>query len=198
MVATRWPSVEGEWELETEWEDEHEYEDEAEWEDELEGEWEDEAEAFVNPLRRIYPDAERALMEHLGQAAAEAESEDEAEAFIGALLPIAAKLVPKIAPAVMKAAPQLIRGMTQLTSGLRSAPQTRGLVKTLPTIMARTVQSLDGQARNGRPLTGQRALQTFARQTQRVLSQPSQRAKVVRRSNQLDRQYHGGRRCVCR
>lgn len=188
MVSTKWPSVEGEWELESEWEDEYEYEDE----------FESELEAFVNPIRRVYPDAERALMEHLGRAASEAESEDEAEAFIGALLPLAAKLVPKIAPMVMKAAPKLIKGMTQLTSGLRSAPQTRGLVKTLPTIMARTVQSLDGQARNGRPITGQRALQTFARQSQRVLTQPQQRAKAMRQSKTLDRTYHRGGRCVCR
>src|SRR2546429_206743 len=51
----------------------------------LEGEFEDELEfeGFVNPLRRVYPDA---LMEHMGHAAAEAESEAEAEAFIGALI----------------------------------------------------------------------------------------------------------------
>ena len=48
---------------------------EYEFESEMEGEFEE----FVNPLRRVYPDA---LMEHLGHAAAEAETEEEAEAFI--------------------------------------------------------------------------------------------------------------------
>src|SRR5690349_4074394 len=73
---------------------------EAEWE--LEGE--SEAELLVNPIRRVYPDA---MMEHFGHAAAEARSEAEAEAFIGALIPLAARLLPRVAPVIMRSAPGL-------------------------------------------------------------------------------------------
>jgi hypothetical protein len=74
---------------------------------EFEEEYEWEVEGELNPIRRVYPDA---LMEHLGHRAAEAESEAEAEAFIGALIPLAARILPRVAPAIMRAAPGLIRG----------------------------------------------------------------------------------------
>jgi hypothetical protein len=77
---------------------ESECEAEAEYEDE--GEAAGEFEAGLNPIRRVYPDA---LMEHLGHAATETEDEAKDEAFIGALLPLAAKVLPKVGRAVMKA-----------------------------------------------------------------------------------------------
>jgi hypothetical protein len=206
MATNRWPTIEGEYEeeLESELEGELEYEAElegeleseleTELEGELEGEWELEGQAFVNPLRRVYPDAERALMEHLGRAAMEAESEEEAEAFIGALVPLAAQLVPRVAPAIMRAAPQLIRGVGQVVSQLRQQPQTRRLVQAVPSIVARTAQSLGAQAQAGRPLTVGRAVKTLARQSQRVLQSPAQRRQALRRSRSLDRHYH---RVVC-
>ena len=78
---------------------EFEFEVEAETEDEAEEEYEDEA--FVNPVRRIYPDAE--LMAHISTRAAQTSSEAEAEAFLGALVPIASK--PSHGP------PAFLRGM---------------------------------------------------------------------------------------
>ena len=78
---------------EGEYEVEFEFEVEAETEEEAEEEYEDEA--FVNPVRRIYPDAE--LMAHLSTKAAQTSSEAEAEAFLGALVPIASKLIPRAA-----------------------------------------------------------------------------------------------------
>ena len=85
-------------EFEEEFELEGEYE--LEGESEFEGELELEGEYEINPQRRVYNEA---LMEHLGHAAAEAETEEEAEAFIGALVPVAARLVGRAAPAVMRA-----------------------------------------------------------------------------------------------
>lgn len=76
-----------------EYEAEFEFEAEAETEQESEEEYEDEA--FVNPVRRIYPDAE--LMAHLSTRAAQTSSEADAEAFLGALVPIASKLIPRAA-----------------------------------------------------------------------------------------------------
>src|SRR6266700_78430 len=84
-------------EEETEAEFDFEVEAESEYEGEAEGEYEEEAEeegeAFVNPVRRIYRDAE--LMAHLSTRAAQTESEAEAEAFVAALVPIAGRLIPR-------------------------------------------------------------------------------------------------------
>lgn len=152
---------------------------------EFEGEWEFEGE--VNPLRRVYPDA---LMEHLGHAATVTESEEEAEAFVGALVPLAARLIPRIAPAVMRAAPQLIRGVANVTRVLRSSPATRQLVRTVPNIVRRTAASLAQQSSQGRPVTPAGAVRTLARQTARVISNPQRCAQAVQRSRALDRQHH--------
>jgi len=165
QVAGWLPQREGEWELE----------------EEVEGEEE------VNPIRRIYPDA---LMEHLGHAAAEAESEAEAEAFLGALVPLAARLVPRAASAVMRVAPNLIRGVAGAARTLRANPATRPLVRALPTVVRRTTATLARQAQQGRRVTPQGAVRTLARQTSRVIGSPRQCAQAYRRSRALDRTYH--------
>lgn len=64
-----------------------------------EAEWEFEGEAVLNPLRRVYPDA---MMEHFGHAAAEAESEEEAEALVGALVPLARRVVTRAVPRLVR------------------------------------------------------------------------------------------------
>lgn len=156
-------------------------ETEMEMEMELEGDWE------VNPIRRIYPEA---LMEHLGHAAAAAESEAEAEAFLGALVPLAARLLPRAASTVMRVAPNLIRGIAGAARTLRRNPATRPLVRALPAVVRRTTATLARQASRGRPVTPQSAVRTLARQTAQVLGSPRQCAQVYRRSRALDRRYH--------
>jgi hypothetical protein len=146
-------------------------------------------EAEMNPLQRIYPDA-MMEMEHLAHAAMEAESEAEAEAFIGALIPLAARLLPRVAPAVMRAAPQLIRGVSGAARVLRATPATRPLVRTLPSVVRHTVTSLARQATQGRPITPRATATTLARQTARVLGHPRYCAYTLRRSRALDRRYH--------
>jgi hypothetical protein len=153
---------------------------------EFEGEWEEEYE--VNPQQRAYSPA--ALMEHLGHAAAQAESEAEAEAFIGALVPLAAQILPRVAPTIMRAAPQLVRGLANVARTLRRSPQTRPLVRTLPTVMRRTAATLARQQARGRPVTPPRAVQALARQTAQVISNPHQCVQAYQRSRQLDRQFH--------
>ena len=161
---------------------------------ELETEWEGEWEAA--PPTPVSPLATRALMEHLGHAATQAESEEEAEAFIGALIPLAAQILPRVAPAVMRAAPQLLRGAANMVRTLRSNPATRQLVRTVPSIVGRTVQSLGSQIAQGRPITAQGAVRTLSRQTQRVLGSPQQAVQAYRRSRALDRRYHGQARAA--
>ena len=165
---------------------EYEYEYEGEFEGEYEGEFEWEFEEELNPIRRVYPDA---LMEHLGHAATEAESEAEAEAFIGAMIPMAARLIPRVAPTIMQSAPQLIRGLAGVTRMLRRRPATRQLVRTLPQVVRRTAASLARQTAQGRPVTPQAAVRTLAQQTARVIGNPQQAVQAYRRSRALDQRH---------
>jgi hypothetical protein len=183
--------VEGELEeeAEVEFDFEAEAEAEAETEDEweLEEEYEDEGEAFVNPIRRIYRDAE--LMAHLSARAAESESEDEAEAFVGAMVPIAARLIPRAGRLLTRNAPALIRGVSRLTRQLRRNPATRRFIRALPVILQRTAQSLADQAARGRPITADTVIRTLTRVAARVLGRPANRRRAVRAAGVFDRRY---------
>jgi hypothetical protein len=150
----------------------------------IDGEFEDELEAAG-----LHPEM---LMEHFGHAAAMAENEAEAEAFILPLLPLAAKfLLPRVGSMVMRrVAPQLTRGAIRVARTLRRNPQTRPLVRLLPTIVRRTVRDIAGQVERGRPVTTQGAVRYLARETRRVLDDPQARRHAYRRSRRLDRRYH--------
>ncbi len=169
-----------------EYEVEFEFEVEAETEEEAEEEYEDEA--FVNPVRRIYPDAE--LMAHLSTRAAQTSSEAEAEAFLGALVPIASKLIPRAAGVLARNAPALIRGTSALGRRLRRSPATRKYVTAMPVILQRTAQSLADQAASGRPVTPDAAVSTLARIAGRMLRTPPERDRAVRAVSTFDRRYH--------
>ena len=224
------PELEDEFEAELEDETEDELEDEMEMEDELEGEgWlgtlgniagsllgesedeyegelesEDEYEDEISPIRKIYPDA---MMEHLGELAAEAESEDEAaEHFLpligmaaSKLLPVVAKAVapmakkalPKIAKALTRSTPGLTRGIGKVAKALHRNPQTRHLLRTVPGIARRTVGHIAHKVARGGHITPRTAVHTLARQTRRVLGTPQHRVQALRRHNHLERKFHG-------
>jgi hypothetical protein len=204
-------------------EDEGELEEEGEWEDEagLEGEgWlgaigniassllgeeegESEEEFELSPIRKVYPDA---MMEHLGELAAEAETEDEAaEHFLPligmaaskllpvvakAVAPAAKKMLPRVARAVTKAAPHLTRSIGKVARKLHRNPQTRHLLKVVPTIARRTVGSIARQAAGGRPITPGTAVHTLARQARKVLVHPRHRRHALRHHHRLERHFH--------
>lgn len=159
-------------------------------------EFEGEYELELSPVRRVYPDA---LMEHLALAASESENEAEAEAFIGALIPLAARILPRLAPAVMRVVPRLIRGASQAARVMRSAPATRPLVRTLPSVARNTMRVLQAQAQRGQPITPQGAARTLAAQAARVLGNPRHRQAALRQSIRADQRYHRamGTRCGC-
>jgi hypothetical protein len=173
-------------------------------EDEYEGEAEDEYEDEISPIRKIYPDA---MMEHLGELAAEAESEDEAaEHFLplvgmaaSKLLPVVAKAVapmakralPKIAKALTRATPKLTRGIGKVAKALHRNPQTRHLLRAVPGIARRTVGSIAHKVARGGRITPGIAVRTLANQTRRVLGTPRLRAQTLRRHNHLERRFHG-------
>ncbi|MFC4786543.1 hypothetical protein ACT8ZV_18865 [Nocardioides sp. MAHUQ-72] len=176
--------LEEEFEFEFEAEAEMEMESEAELEEEFEDEAEEEAEGFVNPVRRIYRDAE--TMAHLAVRAERAQSEAEAEAFVGALVPIAARLIPRAASVLARNAPALIRGATRIARRLRRSPQTRRMVRALPVVLQRTAQSLADQAANGVPIDATTVVRTLGTMTGRVLRQP---ASPVRAVTTFDRRW---------
>lgn len=176
---------------------------EGEGEEEFEDESEFESEDELSPIRKIYPDA---MMEHLGQLAAEAETEDEAaEHFLPligmaaskllpvvakAIAPMARKALPKIARAVTKASPHLTRSIGKVAKTLHRNSATRHLLKTVPGIARRTVGSIARQAAHGRQITPRGVTRTLARQTRNVLGSPGPRRQALRYHNQLERKFH--------
>ena len=177
---------EGEYEFEFEAESEAEAEMEHELEDEFEEEAEEEAEGFVNPVRRIYRDAES--MAHLAVRAERAQSEAEAEAFIGALVPLAAKLIPRAAKLISRNAPTLVKGASRIVRQLRRSPQGRKLVRGLPVVLQRTAQSLADQAANGQDIDASTVVRTLGTMTGRVLA-PRRRRRAIRAVNTFDRRW---------
>jgi hypothetical protein len=180
-----------------------EQEFEGEFEDEGEFEFEGEFEAEGNPIRRIYSDA---MMEHLGELAAEAESEQEAVEHMSPavhmaaskILPVLAKAVapaarraaPHIAKVVTRAAPHLTRAVGKITRTLHQNPRTRPLLRALPTITRRAVHSVARQAAHGRPVSPRTAVRTLARHARHVLGNPRHRAHALRHHRRMDRRFH--------
>jgi hypothetical protein len=145
------------------------------------------SEGEISPIRRIYPDA---MMEHLGHAAAETHSEAEAEALVGAMVPLAARLVPRAAADLTRATPGLACGLAGVVRTLHRRPSTRPLVRTVPAIVRSTATAIAQQASRGKAVTPQAVVRTLAQQTARILGNPRQAAQAFRRSQQLDRQFH--------
>ena len=159
---------------------------------------ESEVGTYVDPksgLTRLKP---LVVMEHFGHAMAEAESESEAEAFLPFLAPLAMKALPAIAKwaaprigrAVRRVAPRLMRGATRVMRTLRRNPQTRPLVRVLPTIVRRTVADVARDVERGRPTSPQRAARQLSGETRRMLASPQRCVHAYRRSAALDRRYH--------
>ena len=139
-------------------------------------------------------------MAHLSSMAARARNPAEAEAFLGALLPLAARAIPRIAPIAARALPQLARGVARVGQTLLRSPATRPLLRAAPRIVTGTMRSLAGQIAAGRPLTAQGAVRTLARQTYNTLARPAALQSAIRATRAQDRNYHrqsGGRPCRC-
>jgi len=168
-----------------------------------EDESEDEYEEEISPIRKIYPDA---VMEHLGELAAESESEDEAvEHFLplvgmaaSKLLPVVAKAIapmakralPKIAKVVTRATPHLTKVIAKVAKTLHRNPQTRHLLKAVPSIARRTVGRIAHHVARGGRVTPGTAARALVKQTRRVLGTPGHRAQALRHHNRLERKFH--------
>lgn len=199
-----------------------EYEEEAEWESEFEeeavlnpirrvypdalmehfghaaatSESEAEAEALIGALvplaRRV---ATRALP-RVARAAARAVTARARPAHPGAssMRPRmnAQRVVPRAHAALRRVSPQLVRGVTRMARTLRRVPATRPLMRVMPAVIQRTVNTLGQQAALGRPVTAGQATRTLARQAASVIGNPQQAAKAYQRSMALDHRYHAG------
>jgi hypothetical protein len=148
----------------------------------LEGQWE------VSPAQRAYVNS---LMEHLASSAAEASQEEEApEQFLPALIPLATSLLPRLMPSLARVAPGLMRGVTRIGRVIARNPQHRPLMRTLPTVVQRTLASLARQAASGQPISTAQAIRTLARQSAVVIGNPRLSARAYRRGRALDRRFH--------
>jgi hypothetical protein len=147
------------------------------------------------------------MMEHLGELAAESETEQEAaEHFLPligmaaskllpvvakAVLPMAKKALPRLAKTVSRVTPHLTRGVGKIARTLHRTPQTRHLLRAMPSVARRTVGSIAKQVARGRTITPHAAVRTLAHQTRRVLGTPRHRVQALRRHNSLERRFHG-------
>jgi hypothetical protein len=121
-------------------------------------------------------------MDYLAALAAEAEDEAEAEAFLGALVPLAAQMLPQAAQAIMHVAPHLIRGLAGTVQAVQSNPAARQLLRTAGTVVRKTGADIARQVAKGRPVTGQMAVKQLARNTYRTMGDPRQLRRVAARA----------------
>ena len=112
-----------------------------------------------------------AVAEMMADAASRESHEGEAEAMAGAAA--VSVINPRDRRALRHILPHMVRGTAILTRILRRRRVTRPLVRTVPTIVRRTVKDLKRQAASGVPLTRRKVALTAAKQVQRVLSSPS-------------------------
>lgn len=148
-----------------------------------EGEFEYEYEYEAVPMSEY-----EVAMEHLAYQAANSESEAEAEAFLGALVPMAARLIPSAAKAITSVAPSLVRGVSQIGQALHKNPTTRKLLQTAPTILKGTMQTLARQVEQGKPLSSTTALRALAANTANVLDNPPKVKAAMKKSHRAQHQ----------
>ncbi len=133
-------------------------------------------------------------MENLAEQALETENEDEAEAFIGALVPMATKLLPKLVPmakkfipkllpkvakGVNRVVPNLIKNVAKIGNKLRKSPRHRGKVRTLPAIVKRTVKTVGKAVAAGKPVTPVQAGKILKAHARHVWKRPALTKKVA-------------------
>ncbi|EGV20451.1 hypothetical protein [Thiocapsa marina] len=133
-------------------------------------------------------------MDQFAALAAEAEDEAEAEAFLGALVPLAARLIPQAGQAIMRVAPQLIRGLAGTAQAVHANPAARQLLRTAGTVVRKTGADIARQVAQGRPVTGQTAVRQLARNTYRTMADPRQVRRAAARAARPTRGMR--RRCV--
>ena len=155
---------------------------EGEMEEEFEGEEEMANEIATHPLTH-----NEALAELMADAACRASREGEAEALVGAAA--VTVLSPRDRRALRHIVPHLVRATSTLTRILRRHHRARVGIKTVPTIMRKTVKSLKRQAAKGHPITRRRVARTAAKHVKAVLGKPRVCATAIMRNSKVARAY---------
>ena len=148
---------------------EQEFESESEGEFEFESESESESEV-AHEIAAHELTMHEALGEMMAEAAAQEASGGQAEGMVGAA--VVTVLSPRDRKALRKLLPHLVAGACVLARILRRRRETRPFVRTVPTIMRRTVRSLKRDAAAGKPITRRTAARAASRQVRRVLANP--------------------------
>lgn len=142
---------------------------------------EDEAEAFgLDTLTD-------GLAEELAGLASESESEAESAALLGG---VTIHILSPAPIAVKRMTPVVLQSATRLGRFLRRSPQTRPLVRTIPTIQRRAVRALVKQAKRGGPVTPKAARAAMAKATYKTLRSPTMAAKGLANNAVKRRRLH--------
>jgi hypothetical protein len=165
---------------------EQEFEGEGESEGEFEFETESESESEVaHEIAAHEMTMHEALGEMMAEAAAQEASGGQAEGMVGAA--VVTVLSPRDRKALRKLLPHLVAGACVLARILRRRRETRPFVRTVPTIMRRTVRSLKRDAAAGKPITRRTAARAASRQVRRVLASPRATRAAMSRNMRASR-----------
>jgi hypothetical protein len=166
-------------------------EEEYEEEEEIEGE-----EEMAHEIASHEATHNEALAEVMAEAASNEVHEGEAEAMVGAAS--VTVISPKDRRALRRILPYMVRGTAILTRILRKRRLTKPFVRTVPTIVRRTVKDLKRRAAAGKPVTRKAAARAVARQVRKVLGSPKACKAALRRSMKVSRTYRRPRRRIPR
>jgi hypothetical protein len=144
------------------------------------------ADLAPSPARRAELEA---LLEHLGHAAAQARRGTEAQALIGAMVPVAARLV-TMPSALLPAVPAIVGAASAVARALGSSANTRPFLRVVPAIVVRTLEETAGQGTVDRATGPADPVDVLAEETRKVLSSPESCVRIYRRSCAADRRFH--------
>ena len=102
---------------------------------------------------------------------------------------LAAKVLPRVARVVSRVTPRLTRGVTHITRALHRNPQTRHLVRVIPSVARRAVTKIARHAAAGHPVTPRHAARILRHEHSRVIRNPRLVHSVLRHANRMDRRY---------
>src|SRR5262249_53970181 len=162
---------------EYEWEHHPEHAHEFEWEGEAHHESSQEAAYEIAHHEMTHHEA---LAEMIAASASREQHEAQAEAMVGAA--VVTTLSPRDRRALRRIIPDLIRGLSVLTGILRRDRNTRVAVRTMPTIVRRTVATLKRQASAGQPVTRRAAARAAVTQMLRLVGNPAACAAAIRQN----------------
>jgi hypothetical protein len=131
-----------------------------------------------------------ALLEHLGHAAVQARRGAEAQALVGAMVPVAARLVTTTPSVLFPGIAVMVGAAAVVARALGSSSNTRPFLRMLPAIVVRTLEQTAGRGTVGRAPGPADPVDVLAEETRRVLSSPEICVRIYRQSCSADRRFH--------